>query len=212
MANANVPFGLRPVRSLISGPYNGAVTMYYIPSTDTSEYHLGDAVTTTAGGDVATGAAAAILYGTRAAASTTGALLGPIVGIATASGLSMGVVGGDPSNLNIVYIPATKTQGYYVYVADDPSLVFLVQTDSNGLASTAFNKNVPFYVAAVPTAPATYSASYIQGGSAATTQALPLKIVGAPSRPDNVLAGSAAYAEVFVMINQHCLGLNTVGV
>lgn len=214
MANTNAPFGLKPVKHLNGSPYNGQANMYLIDSTDTAAYYIGDAVAAASGvaGDTVNGVPAVTLYGTRGAASTSGAMRGVIVGI----GSAVTTPGGsspqafDPSNLDILYIPATKSKDYYVWVADATDLVFEAQVDS--LASAPYNQNVPLYVAAAPTAPQNQSASYAQGSAVATTQALPLKLLGAPARQDNDLSGTAAYAKVYVTINQHELANNTAGV
>jgi hypothetical protein len=55
-----------------------------------------------------------------------------------------------------------------------------------------------------------HSATVLTTASANTTQALPLKLVGAPWSPDNDL--TSGYARFYVVINQHELGNNTAGV
>jgi hypothetical protein len=212
MANANAPYGLKPVSHLDGSPWNGVVRMYYIPESDTNAYYIGDAVRAVADGDLVNGVPAVTLYGTRNAASTTGAMRGVVTGV----GSSVNTPGGsspqafDPDNLNVLFIPATKTKDYYVWVVDDPSVVFEAQADT--FANTAFNKNAPLFVANAPTAPVNQSASYVQGSAAAVTQALPLKIVGAPATPDNDTSTPGTNARVWVKINQHELANNTVGV
>jgi len=212
MANANTPIGLKPVRTNTAAGWDGSANLYYIPSTDTHAYRIGDAVVSVAGGDTLTGAPAVTLAGTRNAAMTTGSLRGAIIGIGTAAGTAgMAVpLAADPNALGIVSIPATKTQNYFVWVTDDPGQVYEIQADS--IASTAFNKNCPLFVANDPSVPTFNSASYAQGSQAATTQALPLKILGAPFRPDNDLTSPGTHARIFVMINQHELAGNTAGV
>ena len=88
MANTSAPFGLRPVRSLNGAPWNGAATLYYIPSTDTNAYNVGDVVASLAGGDVVSGASSVVLVGTRNAATTSGTVRGVIVGMGTNAGNS----------------------------------------------------------------------------------------------------------------------------
>lgn len=213
MANLNAPFGLKPVRSLMADKWNGACTMYYIPSTDTHAYFVGDVVVSAAAGDTVSGASAVELFGTRNAASTSGTPRGVIVGIGTNAGNSgaSAPLGADPNALSTISIPATKTQNYFVWVCDDPTTVFEAQTDT--IASTAFNKNCPLFVATAPSAPIFNSASYAQGSAADTTQALPLKILGGVNRQDNDLSSPGTVAKIYVMFNQHELGgPNTAGV
>jgi hypothetical protein len=220
MANTNAPFGLRPSHYLSGAPYNGAARRYYIPSTDTFAYYIGDVVSSAANGSLLNGSPAVTLTthaGARGAAWTTGDTTTPlargvVVGFGTALATPQGslAVASDPRNMDIVYVPATKAMDYFVWVVDDPMVIFECQT--NTIANTAFNKNCPLYVAAAPTAPAALSASYAQGGSAATGAGYPLKIVGAPNSPDNALASPGTYANIFVMINLHELAGATAGV
>lgn len=212
MANTNAPFGLRPSHYLSGAPWNGAARRYYIPSTDNVAYYIGDVVTSAANGSLLNGSSAVALTGSRGNASTSGNIRGVVVGFGTALATPQGslAVASDPKNMDIIYVPATKAMDYYVWVVDDPMVIFEAQTDS--IANTAFNKNCPLYVAAAPTAPVAHSASYVQGGSANTTITLPIKILGAPNTPDNSLASPGTYAKVFVMINTHELSGNTAGV
>ena len=51
MANVNAPSGFSPIQYGGSASSNQQVRTYYIPSTDTSAYYIGDVVKTAAGGD-----------------------------------------------------------------------------------------------------------------------------------------------------------------
>ena len=212
MANLNAPVGLKPVKHLDGSSWNQQVTLYYVPSSDTNAYFIGDVVVSVANGDVLTGASAVTLFGSRNAASSTGAPRGVVVGL----GAQVNTPGGsspqpfDPNNLNIVSIPATKTQNYYVWVCDDPTVIFEAQVDT--IANTALNKNAPLFVGLAPTAPQNQSQTFVQGSAAATTQALPIKIIGAPFRIDNDLTSPGTFAKVLVKFNQHELLGNTAGV
>lgn len=212
MANVNAPFGLKPVKHTNGSAWNGAVNLYYIPQADTNAYFVGDAVVSAANGSLLNGASAVALAGTRNAAMTSGNIRGVIVGVGT----SVATPGGsspqafDPSNLESTSIPATKTKDYFVWVVDSPDVIFEAQT--NTIANTAFNKNAPLFVGVAPTSALAKSSSYVQGSAAAVTQALPLKIVGAPYRIDNELDSPGTNAKVFVVINQHELAGNTVAI
>lgn len=214
MANVNAPFGLKPVKHLDGSPWNGVANLYFIDSADTAAYYIGDVVksASTVAGDTLTGAPAVTLAGTRGVALSSGNVRGVVVGIGTAPGTPGGAFpqAFNPNNLSQTYIPASKTQDYYVWVVDDPSVVFEAQTDA--LASAAYNKNAPLFVANAPAEPVNQSQSYVLGSSADTTQALPLKILGGVWRSDNDLSGTAQYAKLLVKINQHELANNTAGV
>ena len=216
MANVNAPFGLRPVKHVGGASWNQQATLYYIAQADTNAYYIGDTVISAATGDATTGISGVTLSAARGAV-TTGNIRGVIVGIGTSPATPGGAMPGafDPNNLNVVYIPGTKTQAYYVWVVDDPTVIFEAQTDSGTLASTTWNKNIGYTNTISPNTLTTaggvlHSGTVITSASAATTQALPLKVVGAPLYPDNDL--TSGYARFYVMINQHELMGNTAGV
>lgn len=120
MANADAPFGLRPVRYLSGAPYNGAVNKYYIPSTDTdSAAFIGSLVKLTGGAD------AAGVPVVTANVSTGDAVVGVVVAVVA-----------DTADSTTYRANSTSR---YVLVADDPNLLFEVQEDSVGgaLAATA---------------------------------------------------------------------------
>ena len=120
MANADAPFGLRPVRYVSGAPYNGAANKYFIPATDTdTAAYVGSLVKLTGGAD-ADGIAAV----TANVASGN-----PVVGV---------VVATVPVTADSTIYRANST-ARYVMVADDPDLLFEVQEDSAGgaLAATA---------------------------------------------------------------------------
>lgn len=212
MSNRNAPFGLSPVRHLSGAPWNGQVNMYYIPAADTLAYYVGDVVKATGAGDVNTGLPGAILFGTRGSTSTSGLTRGVIVGIAAAAGTAGKTVplGADPTNLEAMFIPATKTKDYYIYVCDDPTVVYEAQT--NTIAAAAFNGNTGLAVGLAPTAPAVLSTTYVDGASATTAATLPIKLMGAPNREGNELASPGTYAKVFCMLNTSDMFGNSAGV
>jgi len=211
MANAAAPFGLRPSHTVSGAPFNGQTRMYRIPSTDAVAYSIGDVVTEVAGGDVKTGVSDVAIFGTRGATATSGNARGVIVGLASSAGSGGGQpVGGDPDNLGLMIIPATKSKDYYVYVCDDPHMIYEAQT--NTIASSAFNKNTGLAVGAAPTATSPNCKTIIDGASATTTAALPIKIVGAPERIDNDLTAPGTNAWIWVMLNTSSAGGATAGV
>lgn len=134
MANANSPFGLRPYAFQSGAPYNGAVRVYYVPASYGSAIYVGDPVQTVTASADANGVPAVVL-GTAGAGNF---ILGPMVGIANNAGqLVQTVLQSSP-----VYLPAST--GGYIYVADDPFLLYEIQENSNpaALAVTASSRNV----------------------------------------------------------------------
>jgi len=211
MANAAAPFGLRPSHSITGAQYNGQGRIYRIPSTDAVAYSIGDVVTEVAGGDVKTGASDVAIFGTRGSTSTSGNARGVVVGLASSAGSGGGaILGADPDNLGVMIIPATKTKDYYVLVCDDPHMIYEAQT--NTIASTAFNKNTGLAVGAAPTATSPNCKTIVDGASATTTSTLPIKIIGAPNRPDNDLTSPGTNAYIWVMLNTSSLGDASAGV
>ena len=120
MANANAPFGLRPVRYLSGAPYTGAARKYYIPSSDTNTaVYIGSVVKLTGGADAD---GIPVVTGNI---TTADAVVGVVVGVV-------------PVTADSTTYRANSTSRY-VLVADDPNLLFEVQEDSVGgaLAATA---------------------------------------------------------------------------
>ena len=168
MANFNAPHGFRPVRYLNGSPWNEATNLYWIPSTDTNQYFIGDVVKATVGSaqDVVAGrSVTGVPQVVKAAAGET--VRGVLVGIVV-----------DGLALNERSIPATKDRGYLVRIVDDPQVVFAVQGDNTTtLANTAVNSWADFAVgtpsnslgeSATQVATATISANIVHG----------LKIIG----------------------------------
>jgi hypothetical protein len=210
MANANKPMGLAPVKYLSGANWDGRGNMYYIDSTDTNQYNIGDPVMLKAGLDQK--------YGIQTVArATVGS--NPILGAVLAIGTNP--QGGpfiDPTNLTLVSAPGTKTKGYYVLVADDPMIVYEIQEGGSGYTSsstaltyTAANKNGQFYYS-TPATGAAFSAVTLDAVTGVgTTATLQLKILGAVQRNDNT--PFSVYQKWLVKINNHPYagGTGTVG-
>lgn len=215
MANVNAPHGFTPVGTINGNPWNGKANLYHIPSTDTNAYYIGDAVKTTGQttGSDASGVPDCIkLTGTI----TTTAVRGVLVGVMASNVNTQGAQIGTP-NLNVITIPATKTQDYYVWVVDDPNCMFEIQGDNastlnpatGGSGSTpVVGGNAGFTVAA-PTSPVPVSATVLTTASINTTAGLALKILSLPYRPNVDFTANTPF---IVMFNQHELAGNTAGV
>lgn len=202
MANANRPSGLAPVRYMNGAPWNGGGNIYFIPSTDTNAYAVGDPVATLTGAADSNGVSAVTL----ATAGALHPLRGVIVGIGTAESLMA-----DPSNLDTTTIPATKTKNYYVMVCDDPMVVFEVQ-EFSGAGSTNFTaadigKNVNLKSGA--------NNGFLSGWvlddtvASATIANNQIRLLGISRRSDNAFG---SYCKFLCLINQHELKAATAGV
>lgn len=204
MANLVAPRGFVPSRYLDGSAWNGAVNMYWVPSTDNNQYNPGDAVKSAAGGD-----ANGIPQIVKAAGTDT--VRGVIVGILVANPNNPSLVGIN-LDLTVQNTPSTgKTHDYYMLICDDPTVIFAIQDDglnAGTTIATACNKNASFTVAN-PTSPRQNSAEVILSSSIAVTQALNLKLMGLLQVPNNAYGANATW---LVRWNQHELMGNTAGV
>lgn len=200
MANANRPNGLSPIGNFQGGSWNQQGRMYCIPSTDsTSTYAIGDIVKTAGSSD-----ANGVPFVTKAA--TSDVPLGIIIGIRQADpGVSLVGVTLDLANN---FVPKTKARNYYVYVVDDPMVLFEVQFDSTAIAVTDLHKNAALTITADQTATlapyAPFSSTVVT--APATTNTLPIRLLGAVQRPDNTVG---AYVRVVAKFNTHEFGVGT---
>lgn len=194
MANRNAPFGLKPV-SHLQGIWNGQGRTYFIPSTDINAYAMGDPVTL---GGTSDGAGVPTV--TLATAGSTNLVLGSIMGMAGGKVFG-GAIGVNPlGNQDATIIPATKTVGYYVEVADDSNIIFQVMEDFAGTPLTATEVGLNASLKA-GTNNGYISQWVLDNGTEATTAALQLKLLGLAQLPNNAFGIGAVWN---VMINQHC--------
>jgi hypothetical protein len=215
MANVARVNGFSPVKYLSGAPYNGAANMYAIPTTDTTaSYAIGDVVQSAGGAD-ANGVPFAIKI--PAASASSFAALGVIVGISPVdSTLTLQATNLD---LNQSYIPAgTRTAVRYIWVADDPNLVFEVSAGVTAtnftLVKGRFNAGLGVVVAGADAAYAINQTSLtntspqsnvaIAGASVATTNTLPISLLGLVQRQDNEVG---SLSRLLCRFNRHEFGV-----
>ena len=202
MANANRPWGLKPVGYRGGSPWTGKANTYYIPSTDVNAYALGDPVMF-----AGSGSSGGVPDVTLATAGAGNAVLGAIVGL---KGTVYGGVMADPSSLESMVIPATKTKGYYVMVADDPNLEFLIQesatTDGAALTVASLGINADLASGVNNGYMSGWKLDSASSNTGATRQ---LKLLRLWQAPDNALG---AYAKWVVSINNHAFSAGVAGV
>ena len=202
MANVSKPAGLAPVRYLNGSPWSGAANVYYIPQGDTNAYAIGDPVATSSGAADGNGVSAVKL----ATAGASNALRGVIVGMGRYESLMA-----DPSNLDSIIIPATKTHDYYVMVVDDPMVVFEVQ-EFSGVGSTNFTKaDIGKNVNLKSGTNNGFVSGWVLDDTAAsaTTANNQMRLLGISRRADNAFGN---YCKFLCLINQHELRAATAGV
>lgn len=200
MANLSKPSGLTPKKYLNGADWTGAVNFYSIDSGDGNAYAVGDPV-----GLSGTGSANGIPGVTLGTAGNT------IVGVIVSAGgtLQGGGPYVDPTNLNTVKIPATKTQNYYVAVVDDPNVIFEIQEVNGPLAVTDIGLNANFQYNAPANSVNAYSGVLLNATGKAVTSTLNLKILRLVQRVDNAIG---AFAKWEVLINNHAYRVGITGV
>ena len=187
MANLNAPFGFSPVIYGTSGNNNQQQRVYYIPSTDTSAYYIGDTVKTIDGSDA---------NGTPAIAKcATGDTPRGVVTSILINNPNNPSIQGTNLDLTTTSVPASKSADYYLLINDDPDQVFMIQGDSTTFVTTDMNKNASYTVAA-PSISNQQSATVLTGTTTSSTAAL--KIIGIEPIPGNNLG---PYVRFFVLFN-----------
>lgn len=194
MANTSRINGLRPIKYLNGAKYNGQANLYFLPSGNGTATFVGDPVKADATADTVAAGGLALGIQSVIQAAAGDAIIGVIVGFAI-----------DPTNLNTPQYRAASV-GKYVYVADDPNLLFEVTTSNGTLVVADVGVNASIAVGSGSTTTGA-SAVTLDVGTKNTTATLSLKIMGFTQRPDN--DNTAAAAKVVVKINNHQLGSST---
>ena len=194
MANANTPYGLRPYAYMSGAPYNGAVRTYYVPVGNGTALYMGDPVNLVAGSSDGNGVPVAEI----ATAGSGHQILGTFAGRSNNAGqATIPVLQG-----NNVYLPASTAA--YIYVTDDPFLLYAIQEDSVGGAVTSnnaasANANLVAGSGSTVTSQSGWllqSSSVVHAGSDSTLQ---LRIIQALQEID---VSIGAYCKWLVKINQ----------
>ena len=180
MATSATPNGAEPVNTLsASGSYSGKVRHMKVASAYGTAIFYGDFVTLVAAGTV------------EKAAVTTAVVAGTV-------GIFVGCSYTDPSTsqltFNQQYPASTTASDIMAYVVDDPKIVFKMQGDE-AIAQTGLGNNI----SAVSTAGSTAigrSKNALDGGSIATTNTLPLRILEFVDGPSSTVGD--AYTDCLV--------------
>jgi len=192
MANVDRPNGFKPVMHLNGSPYNGAFRKYYSPN---DNLFLGDLVE----------------------AETTGVrdndgIYPSVDRIDAAGDVIVGVVVGweaDPAALERTYHASSST--YAVYIADARDLIMEAQSDDATMVLGDVGLNISPTVTAGNTTTGA-SGMELDGNTAATTNTLTLRIVGAVDRADNDAADSTANNRWLVTVNSSAFANLIAGV
>lgn len=193
MANADTPFGLRPVAHRNGACYNGAFRTYNIPATDGTAVFIGDPVKLAGTSATVNGQ----IYLNVAQAATGDVITGVVVGFAA-----------SPTDLTSRHRAASTQR--LVYVADDPDLVFEIQEVSGGTALTANDAGLNAdFVVGTGSATTAMSGVELNNATEATTNTLDLQILGFVQREDNEIG---EHAKWLVRINRHQFANQVAGI
>lgn len=193
MANANAPFGLRPVKGVNGQVVTGAPRQYSHLASDGTALFIGDPVK---------------LAGT---ASTINGVTMPDVVRAATGDVILGVVTGIvPTSRDTLGYGAALT-AYTLFVDDDPNTLFEIQDVSTGTALTTadIGLNANFVVAAGSTY-TNMSGVTLDNTTEATNNTLDLKLVDVVNRAD--VDNTSSPLRFLVRINRHQFSNQVAGV
>jgi len=165
MAATATPYGLIPYE-LAGSALRGAARKYVIGANNTNAIYFGSAVSVNSG----------VITVIGATPTTTRNGNTPV-------GIFVGCEYTDPNGRPTwaQYVPAGATDaGYtniYVYVVDDPRVVFRVQADET-VATTAIGKNAPLVNVTAGSTISGNSTCALDGSAINTTNTLAVKIIG----------------------------------
>ena len=199
MANANTPKGIIPYAYASGAPYNGAISIYYVPVGNATALYVGDPVLVVTNSSDGNGVPTAEIAGAGGGGYITGAFMG----VVNNAGLtSIPVLQSQP-----VYLPASTAA--YIAVADDPNLLFWVQEDSVGgaLVSGAASRNADLVAGAGSTTTA-FSGWQLDSSTLNTTNTLQMRVMRALQQTDNAIGTNAKW---LCRINLHSV-THTTGV
>jgi hypothetical protein len=199
MANADTPFGLRPLRHRNGAPYNGAMNPYYKNSDYGTAMFVGDCVTKQGDSNAAVVTAPGAgsfnvqtlpeVKRTTAGDSNSDAerITGVVVGF-----------GANPDNLSTVYSPASKEA--VVWVCD--AAVAVTQMQLNGILIETHSGSTSTGLSGVE----------LDGGSGtalAANASYQLMILRGVNREDNDVTLVHAKLEVMISTHTEASGMNT---
>lgn len=178
MANANVAYGLKPVKMADGSPFNGATHLAYAPSSYATALYIGDPVKLAGSAD-----SAGVPSVSLAAAGET--ISGVVVGFADATSMTAG------------YGAASTVR--YPLLARGQDILFEIQDDGVGGALAAADIGLNADLIAASGSSYTKRSGYMLDTSTkATTATLQVRIRSISQRPDNALDTNA---KVLVTLN-----------
>lgn len=190
MANSDNAFGLRPVQKMDGSAWTGAANLYYIPSSDTTAAYVGGLV--------------------KLAGSADSDGVPSVTANVSAADVVVGViVGFDGTQDSNTYRTASTER--YVWVCDDPNVLFEVQEDGDTtpIAAASVGLNATLINLTSGSTSTGRSSIEIDSDTVATTTTLDVQIRRLINRPDNVIGANAKW---LVQLNNHQFVDGTTGV
>jgi hypothetical protein len=199
---ASVLTGFRPVKHLTGAPYNGQLNRYMISASNSAVTNVGDLVVLSTDASLVDGDQGVYPAVSRAASGTAAAIVGVVVGFEP-----------DYNNLNTGNFRAASTRRVAL-VADSPDLIFAAPQDAVGgvVAAASVGLNVAVNLGTAVAVAPWNSGMSVDSSTVATTNTLPLKIVGVTAAPDQDVTSTGRPAELLVMINTHQYANGIAGV
>lgn len=199
MANANTPRGLQPYAYAWGAPWGGAVRTYYVPVGNGTALYLGDPVQIVTNSSDGNGVQTAEI----ATAGGGTYVLGAFMGISNNAGIATIPVLQNQTP----YLPAG--QAAYIYVSDDPFLLYMAQEDSVGgaMVSGASGRNVDLIAGAGSTV-TSQSGWQLDSSTLTTTATFQMRIIELLQEVDNAVGVNAKW---LTKINLNTM-LNPTGV
>lgn len=198
MANTSRPTGFKPVKHINGSPYNGQCNFYAVATDEGTAIFVGDLV------KINGGAASNLPAISRGAANNV--MVGCVVGVLPAG---MDPVEGKMStgSMSLDYptsgfVAATPGVVRYVLVCDDPEIIMEAQADDDTSTIVATQLMANFNVVATAGTTTTgVSNMQVDSNTGATTNTLPLQLVGFPNRVNNEVG--VLNQKVLVKFNTH---------
>lgn len=192
MANLSRPWGFRPVRYVSSASYTGAHTLYAVSASDATAMFVGDLVKVDSTLDTTalTDAYAPVIPFVKVTGGTitTTVYRGVAVGFVPEPEFSQS----GRASLGLYYRLASTAR--YVFVVDDPAVIFEAQESGTNSYVSATNNpvnkllDVTAGAGIVTTGISGYTLTGAQGGG---TTNLPIRVLRLSQRPDNWLSAAS---------------------
>lgn len=194
-----MPFGLIPVRYKSGAPYNGADNLYSVAAAEANNIFIGDPVTLSGTGDV-DGVPGVNL------ATAADRITGIVVGFASRTNTAAGSTSGITRGYRLA------SQGDYLLVSDDPTLLFKAQEDGIGgfLTTASIGLNVNLIAGAGSTSLKT--SGYVLDSSTAATTSAQVRIWGLDPTVNNAFGTTSTSWLVSLVTTTETPAAGTTGV